>query len=281
MTDQPPRPDEAAPTVVARPVEYAHTAPQRSAMEISHVRRRDALLDLTLVVLAALVVPYVPGVFATLAPGELELADVGLMVIVQKWCEAGLALGLLLYFVLRHRLRAAAFGLRGDQVGQQTLWGLGTLICMYGAFFAGSVVVFAILALTSGFEEEFGKRVEFAESLPVESLASTLILLAAVAVHEEILFRGLLLPYLRRVLGSWWSAGLVSALLFAGLHVPEQGLLASGIQILSIAVVLTVFFILSRSLLAVTLAHLLFDFVQFQLVRLLPDLEELLENFPA
>jgi len=82
----------------------------------------------------------------------------------------------------------------------------------------------------------------------------------------------------RRVLGSWWWAGLVSASLFAGLHVFHQGVLAGMIQIFGVGVVLTVFFIVSRSLLAVTIAHFLFDFVQFQVIRMLPDLEQMLEE---
>jgi membrane protease YdiL (CAAX protease family) len=177
-------------------------------------------------------------------------------------------------------MRPASFGLRVDRLGPQAAWGLAPLGCMYAAFYTASLLVVAVLAMTSGLEGEYHRRVEFAEALPVESLVSTLILLVAVAIHEEILFRGLLLPYLRRLLGSWWWAGLASALLFAALHVPGQGLLA-GVQVFSIAIVLTVFFILSRSLLAVTAAHLLFNFFQFQLIRMLPKLEELLDAVEA
>jgi membrane protease YdiL (CAAX protease family) len=274
MTDQRPLPDQGS-VVVARPIARA-AAPYR-ALEMPYVDRREALLDLTLVLLASIVVPYVPSILTTIGPADTAIPDIGPVVILQKWCEAALVAGLLLYFVLRHRMRPAAFGLRADRLGSQATWGLATLIGMYGAFFIVSFLVLAVLAMTSRLEGEYHRRLEFAEALPVESLVSTLTLLVAVAIHEEILFRGLLLPYLRRLLGSWWWAGLASALLFAALHVPGQGLLA-GVQVFSIAVVLAVFFILSRSLLAVTAAHLLFDFFQFQMIRLLPKLEQLLQG---
>ena len=244
-----------------------------------YVQRVDALLDLILVLLATIALPYLPSLLMRAGSEDIGPADIGPAIIAQKWCEAGLAAALLLYFLARHRMRPASFGLRRDRLGRQIAWGLGTLACMYAAFLAASVLVLTILAPTSGLEGEYTRRREFAEALPVESLTSTLALLTAVALHEEILFRGLLLPYLRRLLGSWWWAGLVSALLFAALHVPDQGLLA-GVQVFSIAVVLIVFFVLSRSLLAVTIAHLLFNFFQFQLIRILPDLERLLDGIP-
>jgi len=281
MTDQAPQSNEATPVVAARPVEYRHPAWQGSDLEMPQVRRRDALLDLAVVLLATIVLPYLPAFFAPAGPANIDVPNIGAIAIVQKWCEAGLAVGLLLYFVLRHGIRLATFGLRRDQVGQQLLWAVGTLAGVYVALAVSTVIVFTLCVIFPALKSDLTKRIEFVDAMPVHSFALTLPLLLAVAIHEELVFRGLLLPYLRRVLGSWWPAGLASALIFAGLHVPDQGLLAGGIQILSIAVVLAVFFVLSRSLLAVTVAHLLFDFLQFQLARLLPDPQELLENFPA
>jgi membrane protease YdiL (CAAX protease family) len=280
MTDQPPRTDETAAVVLARPVEYRGAGPLRSDLEMPYVRRRDALLDLILVLLAAIVVPYLPAVVAPPGPNESNVPDIGAMAIVQKWCEAGLATGLLLYFVLRQRIRPSTFGLRRDEIGRQALWGIAALASVYVALIASSVIVLTLFLTFPELKSELAKREEFVDAMPVHHLATTLILLVAVAVHEEALFRGLLLPFLRRLLGNWWWAGLVSALIFAGLHVPHQGLLG-GAQIFSIAIVLTVFFVLSRSLLAVTLAHLLFDFIQFQIYRIVPDLHKWLESFEA
>lgn len=280
MAGEPPQTNEADSVVAARPLGWARVIAPQSDLQLPYVRRADAVLDLALIVLAAIVLPYLPGLLAPIGPDDIEMAEVGATVILQKWCEAGLAVGLFLYFVLRHRFRPASFGLRRDQLGLQALWGVGALAGMYIALFATSILVVAIFVMFPAFEGELARRVEFVDTMPVHNLPATLILLVAVALHEELLFRGLLIPYLRRVLGGWWSAGLISALIFAALHVPHQGLLG-GAQIFSIGVILAFFFILSRSLLAVTIAHLLFDLFQFQLMRILPDLQELLEGFEA
>jgi membrane protease YdiL (CAAX protease family) len=111
------------------------------------------------------------------------------------------------------------------------------------------------------------------ELLPVHSLGLTIALMVPVAVHEELIFRGLLLPYLRRIGWPWWLAIAASSGTFAVLHV-AQGWLAI-IQVFGISVVLATFFVLSRSLLSVIAAHFLFDVLQTQLARvLLPHIEE-------
>jgi membrane protease YdiL (CAAX protease family) len=240
------------------------------------VRRRDALLALAVVLLATIVLPYMPDLLIPSAPQEVGVPAIDTSFIARKWCEAGLAAGLLAFFMFRHRLRPAAFGLRRDGLGGQALWGLGALAGIYAALLASAIILVPLYLLFPAAEGELQRRVEFVEAMPVDQIATTIVLLIAVAVHEEVVFRGLLLPYLRRLFGSWWVAGTLSALVFALLHVPHQGLFG-GIQVLGIAAVLTVFFVRSRSLLTVIFAHLLFDFLQFQLLRVLPNLQDLLD----
>ena len=277
MSEHPPLPDEPAPVVVARPVGAPPLARPPSDLELPEVRRGDALLDLALVLLAAIILPYLPTLLAPLAAEDVGVPEIGPLVIFQTWCQAGLAVALLFYFVLRHRIKPASFGLRRDRVGGQVLWGIGALIGVYGALLVTGLLVIMLYLIWPEVEADLAKRLPFVEQMPVDRLGTTLILLVAVAVNEEVIFRGLLMPYLRRVLGSWWWAAVISALIFAGLHVPQQGVLGGGLQIFAIGIVLAVFFVLSRSLLAVTLAHLLFNFVQFQIIHALP-LEELLER---
>jgi membrane protease YdiL (CAAX protease family) len=277
MNEQPPLPDEATPVVVARPVAYAPLAPLPNEMEMRGISRGDAALDLMVVVLASIVLPNLPGLLVPFSMGESAMPEIGAGIIAQKWCEAALAVGLLIYFVFRHRISPAAFGLRGNRLGHQLLWAVAAAVGVYVALIASSAIVIPLFFLVPGFEGDLAERVEFVEAMPVHNLAKTLVLLVAVAAHEEALFRGLLLPYLRRISGSWWWAGLISALIFALLHVPHQGILA-GIQVFSIAAVLSLFFVLSRSLIAVALAHLTFDFLQFQLVRIMPNLKDLLDQ---
>ena len=281
MTEDPPLSDQAPPVVVARPVGAPPLAPPPPGLELPYVRRGDALLDLALVLLAAIVLPYAPSLLVPFEEGGAPPLEIGPLVIFQTWCQAGLAVGLVLYFVLRHRIRPSAFGVRRDRIGQQLLWGCGALIGVYVALLATGLLVLLLYLISPGVEEDLAKRVPYMKQMPVDSLGATLLLLLAVALNEELVFRGLLMPYLRRVLGGWRWAAVISALIFAGLHVPQQGVLGGGLQIFAIGIVLAVFFVLSRSVLAVTLAHLLFDFLQFQLIRVLPDLEELLERLPA
>jgi membrane protease YdiL (CAAX protease family) len=76
---------------------------------------------------------------------------------------------------------------------------------------------------------------------------------------------------------GWTGAILLSSALFASLHI-AQGWLGI-VQIFPVGLALAVFFVLTRSLTAVILAHFLFDLVQTQLARLLwPALEKYFQN---
>jgi membrane protease YdiL (CAAX protease family) len=280
MAEDHPLPDQATPFVVARPIGAPPLAPSPPELELPYVRRSDALLDLTLVLLAAIVLPYAPSLLARVEEEGAAPLEIDWLVIFQVWCQAGLAIGLLLYFVLRHGFKPAAFGVRRDRISEQLLWGGGALIGVFLALLATAVFVLALYAIWPGVEQDLTRRFDYIDRMPVHHLGTTLALLVAVALNEEVVFRGLLLPYLRRVSGSWWWAVLISSLIFAVLHVPQQGVVG-GLQILPIGLVLAIFFVLSRSLLAVTLAHLSFDFVQFQLIRVMPDLKELLERIQS
>lgn len=280
MTEHRPPSDQVTPVVAARPIGAPPLAPSPPDLVLPFVRRGEAALDLALVLLAAVILPYAPSFLAPDVDVENVAvpSGIGPMVIFQVWCQAGLAVGLLLYFIMRHRIRPASFGVRRDGIVEQVLWGFGALIGVYLALVATAVIVMLVYMVSPEVEDDLTRRFDFVNQMPVNSLPVTLILLVAVAVNEEVIFRGLLLPYLRRVLGRWSWAVVVSALIFAALHVPQQGVLGGGIQIFTIGIVLSVFFLLSRSLLAVTLAHLVFDFLQFQLIRVLPNLEELFES---
>jgi membrane protease YdiL (CAAX protease family) len=67
--------------------------------------------------------------------------------------------------------------------------------------------------------------------------------------------------------------------LFGALHF-SQGWIGM-LQIVGLAVVLGTCFVLTRSLLAVIVAHFVFDFVQLQLVRVLEDLPGLEDLLPG
>lgn len=268
----------AAPGAFARPVPYAAVEPLAAPLELRYLTRREAALDLSLVLLATIVTHYLPALAVWVQQGGLGPAEFDATVLIAKWSEAVLAAGLAAYLLLRQRIRPASFGLRGDDAPGQIAWALLTFFAMYAVFLAVGAALVALTPEESTLlRRELSRRTEFFRTLPTESSSlTTILLLAAVAVHEELLFRGLLLTYLRRVTGRWWSAVAITSLLFAALHFP-QGWLAM-VQIAGLALVLCGLFIASRSLLAVMLAHFLFDLCQMQIVRLLPDVQEMLER---
>lgn len=265
------------------PVELVYARPIRPAgsprLDLSMVAVRDAALDVLLVLLVALGVPV--GMQATMLLFGVEddpaTAPPPESFAAFKWLEALLVVSLAAYFVYRQRVPAASLGLRLDGLGRQFGWGLVGLVGVYAVMVPVAIVMVALVMLLPGLEQDLEHRREFMEFLPLDNLPVTILLLAAVAIHEELLFRGLLLPYLRRLGLGWVGAVAVSSVLFASLHL-SQGVLGA-LQILPVAVALAATFILSRSLLAVIVAHFLFDLLQTQLVRfVLPWAERVMNN---
>lgn len=194
-----------------------------------------------------------------------------------KWVQAALALGLLLFLLRQRDLGPANFGLRGDRVLMQVLLALPTMVGVYMYLIGSTVVVMSLIQLWPALARDIEQRVEFLEAIPQMSSVAAGALFTAVGLHEELLFRGLLLPFLRRLTGSWIAAVAVSCLLFGALHV-TQGLIGA-VQVTGLAVVLSIVFILSRSLITVVVAHAAFDFVQLQL--LVPLIQRITENASA
>jgi membrane protease YdiL (CAAX protease family) len=83
------------------------------------------------------------------------------------------------------------------------------------------------------------------------------VLFVVAVIQEETLFRGLLLTRLRRVLGRWWPAVLITGVCFATMHLGLGTGYALGALLLSL--VWSYVYIRSGSLLATMLAHFLFN----------------------
>lgn len=239
---------------------------------------RGAMLDFCILLIAGVMVHYLPPLMIFLATGDpfagmaergagIEGAEAA--VVAGKWIELLLIAAFAAYFVLRNGLTTRNLGLHLDSPERQLGWAVLTLIGGY-AYLIGSAVFFlAGLMLTGSVESETKQRMEFMKQLPIDSMGHTVLLLIAVAFHEELLFRGLMLPLLKRATGHWWSAVLISSCIFGTLHF-TQGVMAMA-QITGLAVVLSLFFLWSRSLLAVSIAHFAFNFLQIQLMKVFQD----------
>lgn len=233
---------------------------------------RAAWEDLALIVLVGFVLPLaamaIVGLWQGATGAEPDFVSVLMFV---KWLDAVLVSGLLAYLVLRRGLSLRSLGLRCDRMGAQLLWTGGALLLTYAWVLVTMLIVGIVLYLLPELEKDVLRRQDVLNLMPVHDLGRTLALLVPVAVHEELVFRGLLLPYLRRALGSWWPAVLLSCGIFAVLHV-EQGWVGV-LQILGVGVVWSLFFVITRSLLVTVAAHFLFNLLQFQMVRLLPRID--------
>lgn len=260
--------------VRARPVSAGGSPPPAltllSPMDMREVTPLQAALDIWLVLMTAVVMQYVPELLIWLHGPMPPMGDLGWLVVASKGLELLLAVTLLAYFILRTGLAPATYGLTLRRFSLQLAWAGVTLIACYGAILVSALVIIVIATLVPSIQDDFKQRLDFARALPSDNLLVTVVLLVAVAIHEEIIFRALMIPALRRILGSWWSAVLVSSTVFAILHMPTQGVIA-GLQVMLLGLVLGGMYVGSRSLLAVSLAHFAFNFIQFQLLRNVVD----------
>jgi membrane protease YdiL (CAAX protease family) len=280
VPEQPSSPPPEA--VMARPVgvsgpplpptiPYARAARGLNPLELPDVPLRAAKLDLGLIVLVMLIVPFgselVAAAVLNVEPGA-DLLSMVPVLIIRKWSDALLAGGLAAYLLVRNHLPAASFGLRTDRWLPQLGWAAVGLAGIYGYMIVAMMVLLFWVALFPQLQHDLEHRLDMVRDLPVHNLSLSILLLVPVAIHEEVLFRGLLLPYVRRWLGSWWPAVLLVSVAFGSLHL-TQGVLGA-IQVFGVGVILCLIFIFSRSLSAVMIAHFLFDLLQFQLIRVIP-----------
>lgn len=274
MTEPPQGPSPIPGVVYARPVSLT-AAPKPPRFDLSRLTRRAAALDLALVLLVALVVPFGMQLVALLvmSPGAAMEMPPPALLMVSKCLEALLVGGLAAYLLWRHNLPGAALGVRADGWAAQLGWSLATLVGVYVAFFCGLVLISGLVLLIPAWQTDLEARRDFIDVIFQFEQYELVLMLVAVAIHEELLFRGLLIPYLRRIGCGWTVAVLISTTIFALLH-GAQGWLGIA-QIFWVGAALGIFFVLSRSLPAVVFAHLVFDLLQVQLARLIPWVDEL------
>jgi membrane protease YdiL (CAAX protease family) len=242
--------------------------------------KRDAALDLGLVLLAMLIYPFGQQLIGfAWAPSGMLSKDVPFPVslfIAEKCLDALVVLALAGYLVWRHRLAGAAFGFRLGKPAHELGWSAAALGGAYAVMFGSMAVVLVALAVFPALQQDLKNRLDFAQKMPLNDLAAAALLLIPVAIHEEVLFRGLLLPYLRRLTNHWTLAVIFGTLLFAVLHLP-QGVLGVA-QIACVGAVFAVIFIRTQRLLPVIVAHYAFDFCQLLLMRVVVQWQGALEH---
>lgn len=255
---------------LARAVTH-YRVPFGGPLRLLEIEPRHARWDALAVVVAPIGLFYFPSLLNWLLGGEaaefhLDEASIAL----GKFLEMLLAMGVAAYLICRNGVRPQSFGIQFGQLGRQLLWSAVAFVSAYAYLFGTALILGPLLYYfygPEGFERGIPEKQRMMESVGSISIPWLVATLAAVGIHEELLFRGMLLTLLRRATGSWWIAIVASSAIFGSLHF-HQGWL-SMLQITGLGVVLSLVFVASRSLLAVAIAHFLFNFCQVQLMHLL------------
>ena len=190
-----------------------------------HQLRRTAPRSVLLLLLFAALVALLPGVTG-MAGSSVWALPLGVVMA---------ALGLWVYRLAVHRIEGRqALELSGEGAGRDIGWGLSVGIGMF-------TVTIATIALLGGY------RVTGWGSF--EAFLAMCGLMCAVAVAEELLFRGVLFPILERAAGTWWALAISSAL-FGGLHLvnPNASLWGALAICLQAGLLLGAAYVATRSL---------------------------------
>ena len=151
-------------------------------------------------------------------------------------------------------------GLGAPQFGWNVLIGIGTTAAAYALILLWVAVVWIFFPqLKNDLSGNVGKIIEL---LPRLSLIGFVQLAFLVGVYEELLFRGFVMPRLRRVLGSWTLAVLCSTVIFTALHAADQTRSAL-VLITLLSLVFSAVTVWRRSLTPAIVGHVLFDLSQF------------------
>jgi membrane protease YdiL (CAAX protease family) len=261
---------------LARPVTFAGLDPLPPPAPLPEfllpgVARRDILFDLVGFISLFLVISLVGEmVIATylhgrLAPQhadeeELNGAIRKAMLFPAVFWRTVLATAMIVSITRMRGLGAASMGLGAGRLWLNVLLGVGAfLVILMAVLVFGMLVHFFFPRLNEKFQENAQLIMDAVpRASPLGFVAASL----AIGFYEELIFRGFLMPRLRRATGSWVLAVLITTVLFALLHLGDQApeaLLAITALSLSFSVVT----ILRHSIVPAIIAHALFDLFMF------------------
>jgi membrane protease YdiL (CAAX protease family) len=261
------------PIPLARPVVTVPPLPTDRSREILllDLPPRQAWADLTWLLLGlALVELLLGGVLYAVAAACYDTplehakdADPSVRRALLAWNLSLRAGGWLFVVTLLCRRRGLGFAAVGlNRKGRLADVGLGlvSVVAVYTFMFAALVPLqLAFPEIRRQFEQN---ATEITGNLPRLCLYQFGLVAMAVGVYEEVLFRGFMMPRLRRATGSWTAAVFLSSVLFTVLHMFDQKP-AAMILIGFLSLAFSVVTVLRRSLLPAIVAHALFDFSQF------------------
>jgi membrane protease YdiL (CAAX protease family) len=241
------------------PAEPESTPPSKAdderPLELAKLTQRAAWMDIAIVIVAIGLMGYVvEPVIGSLFEDPYH--------IVVRWLmqrAAGLVLTIALaYFLLRSEsLSAHSLGIRLEDFSAQLMTAAFSVPLAYVAVGVSVGVLWGLRQLAPEAGAVATARESMGHLRSAENVTPALVLFVVAVVQEETLFRGLLLTRLRRVLGRWWPAVLITSVCFAGMHLGLGTGYALGAFLLSL--VWSYVYIRSGSLLATMLGHFLFN----------------------
>lgn len=269
---RPVAPDETELPVLAYARRIAPTGPLDLPM-----RPGTAALDMAIVLGVLLMTMILPSVALMVVDPTGTLArspEIGIAIT----ATFGVAVGALAIILHRWRgLPFAAMGIRSESVNLDLLIGFGTFVACLVTRMAIGIVLATLSEDVLKSMEETGERLQMA--FPKMPIGRAFAIATLVGIYEETVFRGFVLPRMKRLVGSWWLAILVSSVIFALLHAYQGP--AGMAMVFMLAIVLGIVFVWRQSLLPCIVAHSVTDFVSLVLLSQWDNISRLAEGGAA
>ncbi|QKG71472.1 CPBP family intramembrane glutamic endopeptidase [Erythrobacter mangrovi] len=192
-------------------------------------------------VVALFGIPAIAAIARLTGPGDPTVTTLRELAIL------ALTVVLLLIVTKGERLPLSSIGLRFDRIGRSVFQGFILSIVLVLAA-VGALAALAALGLP------YGSGAKIAPSLALVTLT---VIRAGIA--EEIFFRGFALERIEALTGSKVAAVVITVAAFAGFHF--SGGLAGVLLAFVLGLILTLYYVWKRDLLAAIVAHFLVDFV--------------------
>lgn len=124
------------------------------------------------------------------------------------------------------------------------------------------VMMTLILLVPGAYEAQLENVGRLDEMIPKISLLAAFGLACTIGIYEELLFRGFIMPRIRRLTGGWFTAVLLTTAVFTALHASEQ-VWTALVAVSMLSILFSVLTIFTRSIVPSIVAHMLWDFSIF------------------
>lgn len=172
------------------------------------------------------------------------------------------AFGCVIIVAVILRLRgqtAASAGVRLKPLGLNALIGVGVLIAVCMIVYPTMLTLQLIWPVFREGMVENAKRIGML--VPRLHPGGLAVMMLLVGVYEEFAFRGFIMTRLRRAVGGWTGAVLLSTAVFAGLHSVDQTW-AALVPVVILSLAFSLVTIWRRSIIPAIVAHMLFNLIQ-------------------